>query len=137
MEKAWTLHKQPLILIVDDHRDNLLFASYVIESLGMRPAITNNSQQCLHLVKILLPDLILLDIVMPGLNGLEITRIVKQDRQICHIPIIAVTGLTRPEDTKKIIGVGCDDYLIKPYLIEDLENKIYSYLNQTRSRSNK
>ena len=133
MEKAWALHKQPLILIVDDHRDNLLFASYVIEFLGMRPAITNNSQQCLHLVKILLPDLILLDIVMPGVNGLEITRIVKQDRQICHIPIIAVTGLTRPEDTNKIISVGCDDYLIKPYLIEELESKIYSYLNNSRS----
>jgi CheY-like chemotaxis protein len=132
MEKAWSLHEQPLILIVDDHRDNLLFASYVIKSLGMRPAITNNSRKCLHLIKILLPDLILLDIVMPGLNGLEITQIVKQDRQICHIPIIAVTGLTRPEDTNKIISVGCDDYLIKPYLIEELENKIYSYLNNSR-----
>lgn len=131
MEQSLKKHKQPLILIVDDHKDNLLLASYVIESLGMRPAITNNSKQCLHLVKILLPDLILLDIVMPEINGLEITQSVRSDRQICHIPIIAVTGLTRPEDTNRIIGVGCDDYLVKPYLIEELETKIYSYLNNS------
>lgn len=121
-------YKQPLILIVDDHKDNLLFARYIIESLGMRPAITDNSEKCLKLVKILLPDLILLDIVMPGLNGIEITRIVKQDSQTRHIPIIAVTGLTRPQDTSQIIEVGFDDYIIKPYLIEELECKIYSYL---------
>lgn len=120
--------KQPLILIVDDHKDNLLFARYIIEYLGMRPAITDNGEKCLKLVKILLPDLILLDIVMPGISGLEITRIIKQDSQTRHIPIIAVTGLTRPEDTSQIIEVGFDDYIIKPYLIEELEFKIYSYL---------
>lgn len=128
MKESAIDYKQPLILIVDDHKDNLLFASYVIESLGMRPAITDNSEKCLKLVKILLPDLILLDIVMPVLSGLEITRIIKQDSQTCHIPIIAVTGLTRPKDTSQIIEVGFDDYIIKPYLIEELESKIYNYL---------
>lgn len=132
MEKSQGKHKQPLILIVDDHKDNLVFASYAIESLGMRSAITNNSKQCLKLVKNLLPDLILLDIVMPELNGLEITRIIKQNRQTCHIPIIAVTGLTRPKDTNQIIDAGCNDYIIKPYLIEDLENKIYNNLKNYR-----
>ena len=128
MKESAIDYKQPLILIVDDHKDNLLFARYVIESLGMRSAITDNSEKCLKLVKILLPDLILLDIVMPGLSGIEITRIIRQDSQTCHIPIIAVTGLTRPKDTSKIIEVGFNDYLIKPYLIEELEFKIYSYL---------
>lgn len=120
--------QKPLILIVDNDLDNLLFASYVIESLGMNYAVTDDSEQCLNLVSEISPDLILLDIVMPKIDGLEITRKIKQNKQICHIPIIAVTGLTRPEDTSKIMEVGCDDYISKPYLIEDLEAKIYSCL---------
>ena len=118
----------PLILIVDNDRDNLLFASYVIESLGMGYAIIDNSEQCLNLVSELSSDLILLNIVMPKIDGLEITRKIKQNKSVCHIPIIAVTGLIRPEDMSKIIEVGCDDYLSKPYLIEDLEAKIYGCL---------
>lgn len=128
MEERAIEYRQPLILIVDDHKDNLLLARYTIEYLGMRSAITDNSEKCLNLVKILLPDLILLDIVMPRLSGLEITRIIRQDSKTCHIPIIAVTGLTRPKDTSKIIEVGFNDYIIKPYLIEELEFKIYSHL---------
>ncbi len=119
---------KPLILIVDNDRDNLLFASYVIESLGMGYATTDDSEQCLNLVSELSSDLILLNIVMPKIDGLEITRKIKQNKSVCHIPIIAVTGLIRPEDMSKIIEVGCDDYLSKPYLIEDLEAKIYGCL---------
>lgn len=128
MKKSAIEHKQPLILIVDDHKDNLLLARYIIESLNMRSAITDNSEKCLNLVKILLPDLILLDIVMPKLSGLDIVRIIRQDSKTCHIPIIAITGLTRPKDTSQIVEVGFNDYIIKPYLIEELEVKIYSCL---------
>lgn len=128
MKKSAIKHKQPLILIVDDHKDNLLLARYIIESLNMRSAITDNSEKCLNLVKILLPDLILLDIVMPKLSGLDIVRIIRQDSKTCHIPIIAITGLTRPKDTSQIVEVGFNDYIIKPYLIEELEVKIYSCL---------
>lgn len=128
MKKSAIEHKQPLILIVDDHKDNLLLARYIIESLGMRSAITNNSEKCLNLVKILLPDLILLDIVMPKLSGLDVIHIIRQNSKTCHIPIIAVTGLTRPKDTSQIVEVGFNDYIIKPYLIEELELKIYRCL---------
>ncbi|ELS05240.1 response regulator containing a CheY-like receiver domain and a GGDEF domain [Xenococcus sp. PCC 7305] len=119
---------KPLILIVDNDCDNLFFASCVIKSLGMRYLATDNGEECLRLVYELLPDLILLDIVMPKINGLEIIVTIRQTENISHIPIIAVTGLTRPEDIAKIIEGGCDDYLVKPYLIEDLEEKIHRYL---------
>lgn len=120
--------EQPLVLIVDNDHDNLLFASYVIESMGMNCVVTEDSQECLDLVYKLLPHAILLDIVMPKINGLEITRIVKQDHQISHIPIIAVTGLTRPEDITKLMAAGCNNYLRKPYLIEELESMVYNCL---------
>lgn len=119
---------KPLVLIVDNDRDNLLFASCVIESMGMNYAVTYDSEECLDLVYELLPDIILLDVVMPKMNGLEITRIIKQDGKISLIPIIAVTGLTKTEDKNKLIEGGFDDYICKPYLIEELESKINSYL---------
>ena len=119
---------KPLVLIVDNDRDNLLFASCVIESMGMNYAVTYDSEECLDLVYELLPDIILLDVVMPKINGLEITRIIKQDCKISLIPIIAVTGLTKTEDKNELIEGGFDDYICKPYLIEELESKIYSHL---------
>ena len=126
-EKQYESYK-PLILIVDNDRDNLLFASCVIESLGMHHAVTDDSEKCLNLVSELLPDLILLDIVMPKIDGLEILRLIRQNESICHIPVIAVTGLTRPQDTNRLIEAGCDDYLGKPYMIEELESKVYRLL---------
>ena len=121
-------NSQVSVLIVDNDRDNLLFASYIIESMGMNYVVTEDSEECLNLVYEVLPDIILLDVVMPKMNGLEITRIIKQDRNISHIPIIAVTGLTKTEDKNKLIEGGFDGYICKPYLIEELESKIYSYL---------
>jgi CheY-like chemotaxis protein len=122
-------NNKPLILIVDDDYDNLLFASCIVDSLGMRYVLTNDSQECLQLLKGLLPNLILLDIVMPGINGLEITRTIKKNEQLASIPIIAVTGLTKTDDIQQIIEVGFNDYLTKPYLIEELEAKIWQFLN--------
>lgn len=119
---------QPLVLIVDNDPDNLLLASCVVETLGIGCAVTDESDKCLDLIYDLQPDIILLDIVMPKLDGLKITQIIRQDNTLAHISIIAVTGLTRLEDQTKIIEVGCDDYLCKPYLIEELESKIYSCL---------
>ena len=120
---------QPLILIVDNDHDNILFASCIIDSLGMRYVFTDDSEECLNLVHQLLPDIILLDIVMPKIDGLEIIRLLKQDRNLSHIPIIAVTGLTRTQDKDRLSKAGCDEYLSKPYMIEELESKIFSCLN--------
>ncbi|PSB06003.1 response regulator [Pleurocapsa sp. CCALA 161] len=120
---------QPLILIVDNDNDNLLLASYIVESMGFDYVVTDDSEKCLSLAAELLPDIILLDIVMPKMNGLEIINLIKQDLSLAHISIIAVTGLTKAEDLDRLITAGFDDYLCKPYLIEELEGKIYSLLN--------
>lgn len=119
---------RPLILIVDDNLDNLLLAKSVIECLEMRCVVTDDSEKCLNLINQLLPDIILLNIVMPKLDGLEITRVIRRSQSTSHIPIIAVTGLTRPQDMIKLMEAGCDSYLSKPYLLEELEIKIYSCL---------
>lgn len=112
---------KPLILIIDNDQDNLLLASYIIESMGLNYIVTDHSEGCLDLVKKVLPDLILLDIVMPKMSGLEIVTLLKQDKKLSSIITVAVTGLTRTDDKNKLIVAGFDDYLSKPYLIEDLE----------------
>ncbi len=121
---------RPLILVVDNDYDNLLLASYVIESLGMAFVFTDKSEECLNLVEKLLPDVVLLDIVMPKVDGLALARSIRQNKNTAHIPIIAITGLTRPEDIEKIVEAGCNSYLCKPYLLEDLELKLYAYLKR-------
>lgn len=123
--------KEPLILIVDNDWDNLLLASCIIESIGINSVVADSGEECLNLVFKLLPNLILLDIVMPNINGLEIIKIIKQNKTTAHIPIIAVTGLTRVEDKNKIIAAGCDDYLVKPYLIKELEAKILNFCHSS------
>lgn len=120
--------KSPLVLVVDNDYDNLLLAGCVIESMGFNCAMTHDSEDCLSLVKELVPDLILLDIVMPKINGLEIARKLKQDKNLSVIPIIAVTGLAYAQDRHRILKAGFDDYLIKPYLIDNLEKKLQALL---------
>ena len=119
---------RPLIFVVDNDRDNLRVASFIIESMGMGFVEIQNSDICLELVYKLLPDIVLLDIVMLKVNGLEIASAIAKDRNLAATSTIAVTGLTKIEHKKKLITAGFDDYLCKPYLIEDLENKIYPLL---------
>lgn len=121
-------YQRPLILIVDNDHDNLLLAGYVVESMGFNFTMTSKSEQCLSLVEELVPNLILLNIVMPKISGLEIARILKRDKNFSPVPLIAVTGLTKLEDQTKILQAGFDEYLVKPYLIEDLEAKLQTLL---------
>ncbi|MBE9167205.1 response regulator [Pleurocapsales cyanobacterium LEGE 06147] len=122
--------EQPLVLAVDDNEDNLLLISYVLKSFQYRYITTTSSQQTLSIARNYLPDLILLDIVLPEIDGLEIARILKQDKSTNHIPIIAVTGLALADQREEIAKAGCDDYLCKPFLLEQLEAKITFHLNQ-------
>ena len=130
-DKKDRIGNKPLILAVDNDLDNLLFARYAIESLGMNCLVCEDGRKTLELIYDFLPNLILLDIVMPNLSGIDIAREIKRDKNIQQIPIIAVTGLTRELDKTLIIEAGFDEYISKPYLIEDLEAKIDCALRKT------
>ena len=75
------------------------------------------------------PDLILLDIVMPVLSGFEIVSQLKSNLFTRNIPVIAVTGLANSSEQAKIKSAGFDDYICKPFMIEEFENKLAKYLN--------
>lgn len=119
----------PLILLVDDDCDNLFLTANVVNLLKLNYLVTTNPLNALDLAMDKQPDLILLDIVMPELDGLAITRALKSCPLTDHIPIIAVTGLTLPKHKSEIKNAGCDDYISKPFLIEELEAKINCHLH--------
>ncbi|MEL7008578.1 MAG: response regulator [Cyanobacteria bacterium J06588_4] len=120
-------------MVVDDNRDNLLFASYIIESMNMSYVVTDKGERCLEIIQELMPDIILLDIVMPKIDGITLAKTIKQNQTLAQIPIIAVTGLTKLHDREKLIAAKFDDYLCKPYLIEELETKLRRLLGHSSS----
>ena len=123
------LELNPLVLVVDDNEDNILYACGSLELSNCRHVIANDGQAALDLVRDKLPDLILMDIVMPKVDGISLTRILKSHPHTRQIPIIAVTGLAFKHQKEEILQAGFDDYLCKPYLIEELEAKLALFLN--------
>ncbi len=120
----------PLILAVEDNDDNLLLLSYALDSLGCRLICQKDSSTTVLVAKEYQPDLILLDILLPGKSGIDLVRSLKQEPLTSHIAAIAVTALASVEDRERILRAGFDDYISKPYMIEDLEDMVRSYLNR-------
>ncbi len=118
-----------VVLVVDDNEDNLILATSSLELMGIKHLVAMNGDAAIDMAKDKLPDLILLDIVMPEANGIKVTQTLKNNSLTKHIPIIAVTGLSYPHQTKEILDAGCNDYICKPYLIDDLEEKVAYFLN--------
>lgn len=121
----------PCILVVEDNEDNLVLITQIINLLNCKFITTRDGMNVSSLAKTYQPDLILLDIILPDVNGLELVAELKQDRRTNQIPIVAVTGLALAEDRDRILKAGCDDYISKPYLIDDLEAIIERFIQRS------
>ena len=128
------ISQPPLILVVEDHEDSLLLLSYALDLLGCRFICQHDSYNTVLVAKEYQPDLILLDILLPGLNGLDIVGYLKQDQLTCCIPVVAVTALAGREQQERIMSAGFDDYIGKPYMLEDLEAVICRFLEHKFDR---
>jgi CheY-like chemotaxis protein len=123
-----------LVLIGEDEPDNQVILRTVVESLvGARAEVAGDGIGVLAAVQRERPDMILLDLMMPGLDGFEVTRKLKGDPETADIPIVAVSALARPDDRESALAAGCDDFVRKPFELDDLEAIIRSYLRQNRS----
>ncbi|MDJ0590461.1 MAG: response regulator [Pleurocapsa sp. MO_226.B13] len=118
----------PLILVLEDDEDNELLLRYSLAMFGWTSLIATDAITAINLAKEKQPDLILLDIVLPNISGLQIASILKRHDRTRHIPLIAVTGLAREEEQDLIFAVGFDDYICKPYQLESLYRAIASCL---------
>ena len=121
----------PIILVVEDDEDNLLFISHALIFLNHNFITADKGQDALDLATKYEIDLVLLDLVLPDKTGFEVVSLLKQDKLTKYMPIIAISALVKKQDIERALAVGCDDYLSKPYLIDDLERKIRRYLPQS------
>lgn len=119
---------RPLVLAVDDNEDNLALLNQVLMLLGCSFISSKDGHSAILLAQNYQPDLILLDIMLPDLDGMEVVRQLKQDPQTRQISVVAVTAMARTEDRDRILAAGCDDYIKKPYMIDELEATIRRFL---------
>ena len=121
--------QQTTILVVDDNEDNLLLLSYVLEESGYLAVQGSCGEEAIDLAAQCKPDLILLDILLPDMNGMIVIRHLRKQRALRNVPIIAVTALARPTEQANIIAAGFTDYIAKPYMLDDIQALIARYID--------
>jgi CheY-like chemotaxis protein len=114
-----------LVLIVEDEPDNREIIRTVVEEIvGYEAALASDGEAALQAIATRTPDLILMDLMMPVLNGFETIRALKAQSATERIPIIAVSALSRPRDQEQAFEAGADDYISKPFDLDLLADKI-------------
>ena len=116
------------ILIVEDDRLSMTLLSDFLNAHGFKILKTSEGLEAINLARDEHPDLILMDIRLPGISGFEVTRLLKQDNQTKAIPIIAVTAFATPGDEKKALESGCAAYITKPVKVDELLRTIELFL---------
>ncbi|WP_103666983.1 response regulator [Pseudanabaena sp. BC1403] len=124
----------PLILIAEDNEANIITFSSYLEAKGYRHQVARDGQEAIALAKIHQPDLILMDIQMPCIDGLEATQQIRRDPNLVNIPIIALTALAMIGDREKCLEAGANDYLAKPIKLKALDQMIQTHLSRSHLR---
>ncbi|RKY41142.1 MAG: hypothetical protein DRP85_07075 [Candidatus Makaraimicrobium thalassicum] len=112
------------ILVADDEIDILTVIAFRLESLGYEVLTAVNGKEALDSIQKQTPDLILLDLRMPVMDGYEVCRRLKSDEKLKHIPVILLTASVVSEMVQKTRELEADDYVIKPFIAEELAEKI-------------
>jgi CheY-like chemotaxis protein len=118
------------ILIVDDNPVNLRLAAEVLELEGYVVAKAVDAEQAQDLLRGEPPDLILMDIALPGMDGLTLTRKLKADARFAHIPVVALTAFAMKGDDRKAFEAGCEGYITKPIDTRELPRQVGEILRR-------
>ena len=116
------------ILLVEDHADNRQIVPDLLEGEDFELVEATSGEDGVRMVAIASPDLILIDMQLPGIDGYEATRRIRANPEFARIPIIAVTSYALSGDEAKAQAAGCDDYVTKPFSPVALLEKIRGYL---------
>jgi len=116
------------ILIVDDHPQNLKLARIVLEGAGFDVKTAVDAEAAMVMIEQEHPRLILMDLQLPGMDGLELTRRLKKDPRTATIPIVALTAYAMKGDEAKALAAGCDGYITKPIDIHLLPQTVARYI---------
>jgi two-component system cell cycle response regulator DivK len=121
--------KRKRILVVEDNQMGLKLLSQLLKAQGYDILQTSEGWRAIDLARDNQPDLILMDIGLPDICGLDVTRLLKQDDQTKTIPVIAVTAFAMPEYEKRSLESGCDAYVTKPILMDKLLRTVEAFLS--------
>jgi CheY-like chemotaxis protein len=122
------------ILVVDDNPTNLTLVAVVLEVSGCQVLTADSAEQAQSLLISLVPDLILMDVELPGMDGLTLTRLLKADKRLQHVPVIALTAFAMEGDERKALQAGCDGYITKPIDTRSLPAQIEQVLQRAARR---
>jgi len=118
------------ILIVDDEPDVADLVAYHLKAKGYRVETVNNPTASIGMARTFLPDLVILDIMMPELNGIQVCRILRADPRLVRVPIIFLTAKAEEADRISGFEIGCDDYVCKPFSTKELVLRVQSVLRR-------
>lgn len=126
--------KRPLILIVDDNNSNLQVLGALLSQKGYEIATATDAEKALEFLENDYPDLILLDVMMPGTNGYELCQKIKTKEKLHEIPVLFLTALTDPDDIVKGFDSGAVDYISKPFNNAELLARIRTHVGLKRAK---
>lgn len=116
------------ILVIEDNRDNITLISDMLISMNYEAILAYDGQRGVEIAAAEKPDLILMDLSLPVLDGWTATKTIKADPELKHIPVIALTAHAMPGDRERALEAGCDDYASKPINMPELSLKISQFM---------
>ena len=120
------------VLYIEDNPDNQLLVRRVLMSEGYDVILAANGQEGLQLAKSAKPNVILVDINMPGVDGYTVTAALRQMSHLTQVPIIALTANVMKGDREKTLAAGCDGYIQKPIDIDSFPKQLARYIQETK-----
>ena len=129
MNTALDQFRMKKALIVEDHPDMVEILTLQLEILGFSVISANNGTEGVEKALKERPHLILMDIMMPGMDGRDATCFIRCNPETKDIPILVATALSQESDLRSCIEAGCNDYLVKPFTLKQLQRKILEYIS--------
>lgn len=119
----------PKVLVADDNADICELLQVGLGRLNLEVLIASNGREAYDLIVLHRPSLVLLDLVMPEWNGLEVLTKLREDREFASLRVIMITARTQDDDIERGFKLGATDYILKPFNLKDLTTKVSSLLN--------
>lgn len=124
---------RPVILVVDDNPRNLKLIGTLLKEWDYRPVLATSARECLLYIEKKCPDLILMDVLMPDMNGFEACRTIRETKENQRIPILFLTALSDKDNIVEGFGVGGVDYITKPFIHQEVRARIEVHLKLKRT----
>lgn len=124
--------RKDIVLVVDDTPETLGFVTTTLDMAGFTVLVATSGESALELVDRVTPDLVLMDAVMPGMDGFETCRQLKREKRLAHVPVVFMTGLSETEHIVRGLSAGGVDYVTKPIVVDELLARIRVHLGNAR-----